>query len=313
MIKLSIIVPVYNHEKYIEQAIRSILQQKVKFNYEVIIGEDCSKDKSKDILKCLEKECPSNFQFYYREKNMGARRNIRDLYSRMCGEYFIVLEGDDYWIDSEKLQKQVDFLDSNKEYIACAHRVKVVDKDSNELHVKYPECEKREYSIFDYENLTFPGQTSTVMSRNYITYDLFDTSLLNVKYYAGDQRKYFMLAANGRVYCFPNYWSAYRYNNMSGDSFSAKIHESIDIYQQDIAFRKALIKYSIKIGNSDARKVAEALYILSVYGYVKYAHLESGNQILYDEFVHCKYKVHIVLFLIKFFWNHKIKKSYDRL
>lgn len=308
MVKLSIIVAVYNHERYIEQAIKSILQQKVNFEYEVIIGEDCSKDGSQKVLKQIEKDCPSNFKFIYREKNLGAEGNFQDLYARMRGEYFIVLEGDDYWLDPNKLQNQVDFLDRHKDYIACAHHVRVVDEYSKELDLKYPECEKTEYSIFDYERLIFPGQTATVMSRNYITYNICDTSILNIEYYAGDQRRYFMLAANGKIYCFPNCWSAYRYNNKSGESFSATIRENAETHKQDVDFRKELIKYSKKIKNTDAQKVAETLYILSVYGSIKFFTPKSSVRLFLQEFNHCKYKMHIIIFLIKYLGKNRLKR-----
>ena len=131
-VKLSIIVPTYNHEKYIEECIRSILMQKMKFNYEVLIGEDCSKDKTAMVLKKLENEIPHNYKIFYREKNMGMgpMGNAWDLQNRAKGEYIISIEGDDFFIDEHKLQKQVDFLDKHKEFIAVAHNCQVVDKNS---------------------------------------------------------------------------------------------------------------------------------------------------------------------------------------
>ena len=249
--KLSIIVAVYNHEKYIEKAIRSIMAQKTNFEYEVLIGEDCSTDNSKTILKTLEKECPSNFKFFYRKNNLGSEENFRDLYSRMIGKYFIVLEGDDYWIYDRKLQEQVDFLDHNSEYIACAHNVMVVNKMGQMVGSIYPECKENVYDIFKLEKFVFPGQTASIMCRNYYMSANFDLSIFDIKYYAGDQRKAFFLAANGKVYCFQKVWSAYRFNYTDGNSYSANIKICEDTYKQDIFFRKQLIEYSKSINNKE--------------------------------------------------------------
>ena len=83
---LSVICPTYNHEKYIRQALDSILMQKVNFKYEVIVGEDCSPDNTREILKEYEKKYPDIFTMVYHDKNIGARNNSQDLLKRANGK-----------------------------------------------------------------------------------------------------------------------------------------------------------------------------------------------------------------------------------
>ncbi|MEY8409838.1 glycosyltransferase family 2 protein [Lachnospiraceae bacterium 62-26] len=298
MVKLSIVVAAYNHEKYIEKTIQSIRDQIVDFEYEVIIGEDCSTDKTRNILKRIQKNCPDNFRFYYREKNLGAEKNFRDLYSKMRGEYFIVLEGDDYWIYPYKLQRQVDFLEKNREYIAYGHDVIVVDKDSIKTEYQYPSCKKTEYSLKDFSVSILPGQTATILSRNYFLDKKIDKSILNVDYYAGDRRRAFLLAANGKVYCSQHKWSAYRYIFHEGNSYSANISESEKTHAMDIELSKAMIKYAKNNNNSMAQRVAEAKYISSLYSMKKFMNSIEYYSII-KKFFECKYKKYIIYHFIR--------------
>ena len=210
MAKVSIVVAVYNHEKYVEQAIRSILAQKTSFDYEVLIGEDCSTDQSRAVLQELEKECPGNFYFFYREYNYGPQNNFMDLYKRMSGDYFIVLEGDDYWCYEYKLQEQFDFLENNLEYIACAHNTNIVDENSCIINKEYNECKDIEYTIDHFRKGLLPGQTTTLMIRNYYKRPLIDYSLESISFVAGDKRKAFQLVLQGKIYCIQSKWSCYR-------------------------------------------------------------------------------------------------------
>ena len=113
--KISILVVTYNQEKYIQQCLDSILMQQIDFEYEVIIGDDCSTDNTAAICD-LYAEKYSNFHVYHHPKNLGHVGNWEFCLNQCHGEYIAILEGDDFWIDNRKLQKQVDyqdFLDNN--------------------------------------------------------------------------------------------------------------------------------------------------------------------------------------------------------
>jgi glycosyltransferase involved in cell wall biosynthesis len=116
-IKVSVWMITYNHQNYISQAIESVLMQKTNFDFEIVIGEDCSTDNTRDIVKDYEIRHPKIIKAIYQEKNVGAMANAFKFTLPMCrGEYIAFLEGDDYWIDPFKLQKEVDFMEQNREF-----------------------------------------------------------------------------------------------------------------------------------------------------------------------------------------------------
>ncbi len=118
-IKVSVLMLAYNQEPYIAQAINSVLMQETDFGYEIVIGEDCSTDGTREILIDYQKKHPDKIRLLLHEKNMGANANYRKTYSECNGRYIAYLEGDDFWIDRKKLQKQVALLDKNKELSMC--------------------------------------------------------------------------------------------------------------------------------------------------------------------------------------------------
>ncbi len=107
-ILLSVNMITYNHEKYIAQALDSVLMQKVDFKYEIVVGEDCSTDRTRTILLEYKEKYPHIFTLILHEKNVGAAKNVQAVDQACRGEYIAVLEGDDYWTDPNKLQTQVD-------------------------------------------------------------------------------------------------------------------------------------------------------------------------------------------------------------
>ena len=232
MIDVSIIVATYNHVNYIKRAIDSILMQDVNFNFEVIIGEDCSNDGTREYLESIKDELPTNYTILFREHNYGAMNNFNDLYSRISGKYFIVLEGDDYWTDSNKLQLQYDFMESNPDYIAVAHNCVVVNAEGVEVNINYPECKKTEYSFDYYLHGILPGQTTTKLVRNYFKYDVLVDRNLDTRNFPGDQKEAFLLSVNGKVKCIQKKMSAYRLVANSGARYVAnyKYDNELNLY-----------------------------------------------------------------------------------
>ena len=106
----------YNHEKYISQAIESVLMQKTNFPFQLIIGEDCSTDGTRDIVKKYAEAYPDKIKTILNPHNIGPLRNAEQVFKACTGKYIAMLEGDDYWTDPYKLQKQVDFLEANPDH-----------------------------------------------------------------------------------------------------------------------------------------------------------------------------------------------------
>jgi glycosyltransferase involved in cell wall biosynthesis len=125
MMKLSVCMITYNHEKYIAQAIESVLMQEVNFDYEIVIGEDCSTDGTREIVKKYAEKYPNKIRVLFHPHNLGlwGKNNFVQTFKACQGQYVALLDGDDYWIDPLKLQKQADFLDNHPECVACFHNI----------------------------------------------------------------------------------------------------------------------------------------------------------------------------------------------
>lgn len=114
--KLSVIIPAYKFSKYIEQCVLSVLFQNTNFEFEVLVRDDFSNDGTNEILERLSIYYP-NLKCFKSEENWGFHKNIKFLLEQSSGDYISYIDGDDYYTDKDKLQKQVDFLDNNPDYI----------------------------------------------------------------------------------------------------------------------------------------------------------------------------------------------------
>ncbi|MBP3818132.1 MAG: glycosyltransferase [Butyrivibrio sp.] len=308
MVDISVVIATYNHQDYIEEAINSVLMQKGNFTYEVLIGEDCSVDNTRKVLKKIEKKLPKNFKIYYREKNMGGygENNFLDLYMRMTGRYYIVLEGDDFWVDEYKLEKQFNFLENNREYIAVAHNTIVVNKNGELINENYPECKKDEYLIEDYAQGILPGQTTTILMRNYITFPMFDYRLISSNQ-PGDRKKAFLLVANGRIKCMQEKMSAYRHVTDSGSSFSARTKRCSVDYNDVLTFYYSLNEYAVRCKlNLNVIKITEKMLFEYM---IKCAIMRRANVNLFHLIIHfTKSEYKSELYKVTIFFIGKILK-----
>ena len=119
---LSVVTVTYNHEPYIARAIEGVLMQDVDFPMELIIADDCSTDGTLRICREYEELHPGLIRVLPAESNMGAVANERRAFEAARGKYVATCEGDDWWDDPMKLQKQVSFLESHPDYSVCFHR-----------------------------------------------------------------------------------------------------------------------------------------------------------------------------------------------
>lgn len=126
---VSIAIITYNHEKYIRQCLEGVMMQKTDFVFDVIVGEDCSTDGTRAVIREFEKKYPGIIKPIYHEKNVGAQRNAYEFcLPALKGKYIALCEGDDFWTDPNKLQKQVSFLEKNTNNILCYHPITIIDE-----------------------------------------------------------------------------------------------------------------------------------------------------------------------------------------
>lgn len=132
---VSIFVMVYNHGAYLEECLEGMLMQVCDFNFEIVVGEDCSPDNSREILMDYQNRYPGKFKLLLHETNIGAAKNQMEVFKNCEGKYIAMCEGDDYWVDPLKLQKQVDFLEANEDYVLT--HSDIILKSSTGEYIKY--------------------------------------------------------------------------------------------------------------------------------------------------------------------------------
>lgn len=150
---VSICCVTYNHAPYIRQCLDGFIMQKTTFNIEILIHDDASTDETADIIREYEFKYPDIIKPIYQKENQyskGIKVSFTYNFPRAKGKYIAMCEGDDYWTDPYKLQKQVDFLESHPDYSICSHRYRV-----------FYECEKKQGEVL-------PEKVES------ITYDLDD-------------------------------------------------------------------------------------------------------------------------------------------
>lgn len=127
---VSVLCTAYNHEKYIRQTLQSFVDQQTDFAFEVLVNDDKSTDGTAAIIREFEEKYPDIIRAFYQEENLYSQHinvYVTDFYPKVRGKYIAYCEGDDYWTDMTKLQRQVDFLESHPEYSGCVHGMLVTN------------------------------------------------------------------------------------------------------------------------------------------------------------------------------------------
>ncbi|MDR5589691.1 glycosyltransferase [Christiangramia sp. SM2212] len=161
---VSIFMLTYNQEEFISQTVESILAQKTSFIYQLVIGEDCSTDDTRLICEKYARENPDKIKLLPSQRNLGLINNFIRTFKECDGKYVAICDGDDYWIDPLKLQKQVDFLESNRDYSIIFTGIKFLYPNGDLHNVNWPDL--KETSNFN--DLIFSNfiPSVTVLFRN---------------------------------------------------------------------------------------------------------------------------------------------------
>jgi glycosyltransferase involved in cell wall biosynthesis len=117
--KVSVSLITYNHEKYIAACLDSIVSQEVNFEFEIVVSDDCSKDRTAEIVADYAAKYPNLIRAIFRNPNLGSRRNAMATVEECKGQYIALMEGDDFWVDNHKLQVEADYLDANPDCAFC--------------------------------------------------------------------------------------------------------------------------------------------------------------------------------------------------
>lgn len=230
-IKVSVTLLSYKHARYIRQCLDSILAQKVNFRYEIIVGDDCSEDGTKEILLEYKEKYPDIFVLVLNEKNQGATRNAYNIAKLCRGEYVSGGESDDFWTDDHRLQKQVDFLDNHLEYVAVYSNFENVDPDGKNPYVSLLSWQvNKKYTLKDYLRYGMVLHGNTCMRRNVLPtggerYEKMRFAAPTM----GDMVLRVLLYDKGPAFCLPDIMHAHREGSAVKSSFfSNQIAKSIE-------------------------------------------------------------------------------------
>ena len=155
-IVVTILTLAYNHKPYIRQCLDGIVMQRTNFKFELLIHDDASTDGTADIIREYESKYPNIIKPIYQKDNQYSKEipiGVTYLYPRAKGKYIALCEGDDYWIDPLKLQKQVDFLEANPEFVMCSTCYTIYNQSNHTMGATLPLIERTEnivYSLNDY-------------------------------------------------------------------------------------------------------------------------------------------------------------------
>ena len=233
MIMVSIICITYNHEKYLTKTFESMLAQKTNFEYEIIVHDDASTDLSQKIIKEYKEKYPKIFVTILQKENQyskGINFMSKYIFPKVKGKYIAVCEGDDYWIDEEKLQKQFDLMENNQNCSLCIHAGLKIDAKTNNVIEEIRLASSDKYFSFNdaINGLGSKAPTNSFFYR--VSY------VKNIQYYrdklpktsVGDYILAVILSLYGNIYYIDEIMSVYRYG-VDG-SWTTRMNNSVTSY-----------------------------------------------------------------------------------
>ena len=212
-VDVSILMLTYYHEKYVAQAIESVLMQRTpNLRYELLIADDASGDRTQEIIREYAARYPDIIKPILRTENVGATNNGSSATRQARGKYKAYLEGDDFWIDPDKLQKQFDFLEAHPEFSACCGKCIIVDENGVPDYTQAPQFvdNRKVFTLEDHlKNWQLAGHVGTVMQRIYREGPDY-SSAFKTHRTVGDKTNVLLTLMHGPIYCSNEILSAYR-------------------------------------------------------------------------------------------------------
>ena len=227
-VMVSIICLTYNHERYIRNALDGFVMQITNFKYEIIIHDDASTDNTASIIREYEKKYPDLIHAIYQTENQYSKgvsvENIA--FNRARGKYIAYCEGDDFWIDAYKLQKQFDFMETHQEYSLCVHAAYRVASDGEKLndYQLRPNSGNKDYTVEE----IIKGGGGIFATCSYFSRAIYDKNIPDFYYNApvGDYPFEIYMALKGKVYYMDEFMSSYRVNAVG--SWSERVYSDIN-------------------------------------------------------------------------------------
>lgn len=227
--KLSVILITYNHEPYLRECLDGIFMQETDFEFEIVVGEDCSTDGTRDVLREYDARYPGRMKLLFREKNLGrVTLNVYQTIMEARGEYLAFIEGDDFWTDPGKLQKQVDFLENHREYMGTTCSFRLIGEKSEPIVNERQSTLygwSGDYSFKDWQAAgPWPGQTAGNVCRNFFHNGKMDyTILYRAHDFIDDGVIFTFILLQGKIFRFDDIMVAHRYvEKEGGESWNSR-------------------------------------------------------------------------------------------
>lgn len=267
-VEVSVLCITYNHEKYIRDALDSFLNQKTDFRYEILINDDCSTDKTAEIILEYKEKYGEIIRPLLQTENQYSKGKsiIKDiLIPEAKGRYIAICEGDDYWTDRNKLQRQYDFMEKNPRFGLCVHNAELVNERKERLG-EVSTCRKdTELTMRDVivNGGDFIATSSTFarMPRDKYIPMYFEALTM-------DYTWQIFFASNGGAYCFKDAMSVYRigglgsWSSLKKTNFEAYKKREINLYHQKCDMRK-------KFDECNCYKYTDYVEEANIYDFVK--------------------------------------------
>lgn len=240
---VSVIMITYGHENYIEQAVNGVLMQECNFDVELIITNDCSPDETDAVIKNILKSHPKSSWIKYikHEKNIGAMPNVVFSLKEAQGKYIAFCEGDDYWTDAMKLQKQVDIMQNKPEISLVFSNRLIYDVEKNSTIKHIMPYKRNVFSLNDVVGGFVPSTQTMLFRRDE---KLLDFIQKYIKHPSGDQIISLFYAMKGNLYLLQDITATYRITGEGVWSSRRNNHEhSIRLFLNN--FREILIKENV--------------------------------------------------------------------
>lgn len=252
---LDVLVPIYNHEKYLAQTLDGFVNQVTDFKFRVLASDDCSTDKTRDIMRAYAAKYPELIFPFFHEKNVGPLGNGYSLLSRVTSKYAALCDGDDYWTDPYKIQKQVSFLENNPDFSICFGNADVIDEQGNDVprETFFPKVEKEVLTIEDIiVSDAHIAPTASMLFRNVLPRPIPGFFLT---IFSADTFIMLMLADKGKVKYMNETFTMYRTHSggmtqsetvkMHADYVKYQMYEKVNElleYKYNTIFRKKLLE-----------------------------------------------------------------------
>lgn len=274
---VSVCMITYNHESYIEAAIEGILMQEVDFEIEIIIANDASSDKTHQVIENLIAQHPKKdlISYFNHSENLGMMPNFIFALNKCKGKYIALCEGDDYWIDPLKLQKQVDFLEHNHDYSICFHKVKLLRgtlfEEDISIQKRFDQLSENDATIKDLVQRKNFIHTASVVYRNHNIVFPMEYKYTPI----GDYFLHILNSEFGKIKRLDEKMSVYRlgvgvFSSLSSAKMLEKIivsHSCLVSYLKEEHHKELFLKRIIRNVNRLSYKFSEPEYLSEVLDY----------------------------------------------